>query len=514
MLQRDGNRRRAEVLLVHPPWMRLMGSNLIPFPTGPCHVAALLERAGVDALVWNGDYDHSPVASLGGTNILRSRELMEAHTRYLRRLEDPADAIWSEIDGVLEIVQPKVVGISAYSASFQSACRIAERVRLWAPDVPVVLGGLHGTIDPEGCLDACTDIDLVALGEVELSAEAIFRRLLDPGRKREFDDLPGVAFRRGAEKVRTPHPGRVDDLDGLPLPARHRLIDLDEMPPMAHQAIYSYRGCPFGCIFCASHNMFGRTPRLRSAQSIVDEMEMVHKTYGTTYYYICDDLFLWDRNRVVDFCRLLEERRLPVSYSLQTRGEMLDESLLPGLKRSGAQHIAIGVEVGDEDVRKRIRKGNTVEDMREAGRKLRRHGLRMSGFFMFGFPWESRREMLATVELMEELDPIAAFAYIVTPAPGTELLSLAKEMHLIPEGLPLASFSHTSPRMALSSLVPEEEKEPLLNEILERFSRHNRKAFLRDLPKRPRFYLSTLRDAGILASPSSFFRYLKLLVFG
>jgi len=152
--------------------------------------------------------------------------------------------------------------------------------------------------------------------------------------------------------------------------------------------------------------------------------------------------------------------------------------------------------------------------MRNAAHLIRKHGLRMSGFFMFGFPWESKKEMLATADLMEELDPVVAFAYIVTPAPGTELLEIARSMDLVPPDLPLSSFAHTSPDMALTPHIPAEEKTEFLDSILERFSRHNRRSFLRDVLTRPHFYYVTLRDGGILTSPAFFARYLRMLVFG
>ncbi len=506
------NRRQCQALIIHPPWFRLQDSNLVPFPAGPCAVAATLERGGIGTLVWNGDFDGRPTMSVGGTHIFNTSEMALAHERYLARLNDMDDPVWREVLAIITATTPEVVGISAYSVTFRSAANVATIIRQHYPGIRIVLGGMHGTIAPRDCLEECPAIDVVVRGEAEFSAVPLFRALLDRAPAESLSIIPGLAFRSTEGIVVTADPGHVEDLDALPYPARHLLVDLDRMPPSAHQAIYGFRGCPFQCIFCGSFNIFGRKPRMRSALSIVDEMESVHRTYGTSYFFICDDIFLLDRARVLEFCDLLERRNLSIYYSLQSRGELMDNELLARMKATGCQHIAVGVEVGDEGIRKLIKKGNTVEEMRRAAQLIRDNGLRMSGFFMFGFPWETREQMMATVTLMEELNPFVAFPYIVTPSPGTELLEIAQGMNLMDAAVDLSSFAHVSPKMGLSAHVPEQERASLIDGILERFARHNRRSLRGDLLRRPRFFWRAARDAGILSSFSSIVGYVRIVV--
>lgn len=505
------NRRQCDILLIHPPWFRLQDSNLVPFPVGPCYIAAILEKAGLDALVWNGDYDYQPTLSMGGTNMLNTQELVQSHTRLLSRLEAADDPVWQDVESIVRLIKPKIVGISAYSASFPSAQRVAKIVKRINPEIVTILGGMHPTIERENLFSQCDCFDVMVVGEAEKSAPPLFSKLLQGEKIPQLQDIPGLIFRSGQEVIFTGEVEPIANLDEIPWPARHRLIDLDKMPPSAHQAIYGFRGCPFQCIFCGSHNMFGRKPRIRSAENVVSEMEFVHREYRTKYFYICDDLFLYDKERVIEFCSLLKERGLNIYYTLQTRGEMLDESLLPQLKETGCQHIAVGVEVGNEEIRKKIKKGNKNEEIRNANRLIKKYRLRMSGFFMFGFPWETREQMLETVEFMEELNPCVAFPYIVTPAPGTELLNIARAMELIPLSLDLSSFAHTSPKMGLTTTLSETEKEQLIDEILARFSKHNKKSLQKDLWTRPIFYLYAARDAGLFESPKILLKYFSNL---
>jgi radical SAM superfamily enzyme YgiQ (UPF0313 family) len=384
---------------------------------------------------------------------------------------------------------------------------MARLIREEHPEIPIVLGGVHASIAPEACLEACDAFDVVVRGEAEKTSSRLFSALLNSGHK-DLASIRGLVFRKNGTLINTGDPEPVEDLDSLPFPARHLLVDLDKMPPHAFQSLYGFRGCPFKCIFCGSFNVFGRKPRMRSAQSMADEIEMVYKTYGTRYFYLCDDIFMLRRERAIEFCSIMEKKRLPVYYSVQARGEMLDPELLRWLKRTGCQHIAIGVEVGDEEIRKLIRKGNTVDQMRKAARLIREAGLRMVGFFMFGFPWETREHMLKTLHLMEELRPCIAFPYIVTPSPGTELLEIAQHMGLVGGQMDYASFHHESPKMGLTAKIPEAERKELIDFILERFTVHNKESLQWDLFRRPRFYWAAASDAGITSSFRVSLKYL------
>lgn len=508
----SSNRRKADILLIHPPWFRLQNSNLVPFPVGPCYIAAVLEKHGLDALVWNGDYDFRPAQSMGGTNLLNTQELVDAHQLMLERLKNRGDPIWNEVVSILQIVQPRIVGISAYSASFQSAQQVARIVKKYDPNIKVVLGGIHGTIAREEIFKSSKHFDVVVVGEAEKYVSPLFSKLLQKKENRELKDIPGLLLTIDGKVHFTGEPERIANLDEIPWPARHRLIDLDKMPAVAHQPVFGYRGCPFRCIFCGSHNMFGRKPRLRSAKSMIDEMEHVHNKFGTKYFFICDDLFLYSKDRVKEFCSLIKERKLNFYYTIQTRGEMVDEELLPKLKATGCQHFAIGVEVGDPEIRKKIKKGNKNSDIRRAAKLIKKYDLRMNGFFMFGFPWETKDQMLATVSFMNELNPVVAFPYIVTPAPGTELLEISTKMDLVPSSLDIASFAHTSPQMGLTDSLSEKEKKRLFDDIMSQFSQHNRKSFRRDILTRPFFYFSAAKDAGLLQSPVVLLQYFKGLL--
>lgn len=443
---------------------------------------------------------------------MKTDELMKTHETYLKRIDDLNDPIWQEAIDILTITSPKVVGISAYSASFKSAVSLSEIIKRHFPEILIVMGGIHPTIDPKSCLRLCKTVDVIVVGESELTAPPLFSSLLRGDMAKEnLLQLKGIAFRDKDEIITTEPAEPVADLDSIPLPARHLMIDLDKMPPHAHESIYGFRGCPFQCIFCGSFNVFGRKPRMRSAESLAQEIKNIHHRYGTRYFYICDDIFFIKKERALKFCELLANMKLSVYYSVQSRGEMLDPDVLKALKKTGCQHIAIGVEVGDENIRMKIKKGNTVEDMKIAAKKIKENKLRMVGFFMFGFPWETKEDMLKTLNLMEELNPIIAFPYIVTPAVGTELYDISQNMGLISDAIDYSSFSHISPKMGLTQNISEEERKPFIDSILDKFAAHNKKSLKWDFFKRPGFYLAAANDAGLFSSSRIMMQYINML---
>ncbi|HHL39858.1 MAG TPA: radical SAM protein [Deltaproteobacteria bacterium] len=504
-----------KILLVNPPWYRLQGASLVHYPPGPCFVAGALEKAGYEPVVWNADFDPAVRSVIGGTNVLDTDELTQKHSIYQKNLNDLSAPVWREVASMIERFAPDVLGVSVYSATYKAALNVARIAKEVNPAVTTVFGGIHPTIATEEVASQ-RDVDFVVFGEGERTVVELVGALeARDGAGRDFSSIKGIAFKDGdGNVVRTERREYIEDLDAEVYPARHLIHDVESYPPTAFQGIYGSRGCPFKCIFCGSFNLWGYSVRTRSAETLVAEIEETHRRFGTRYFYLCDDIFFINRERARRFCELLIEKDLGVMWSAQTRAEMVTDELLALMKKAGGQHVAIGVETGDERIRKLIKKGNTLEQMRRAARLVHKHGLTLVGFFMFGFPWESREEIRRTVEFMKEINPTIAFPYIVTPAPGTELSQISHEMGLVGPDRELENFYHESPEMCLSVNIPEEERKGIIDETLKVFAEHNKKRFRLDVLKRPRFYYTLFHDFGFFRNPMQFVQVLRDVVAG
>jgi len=161
----------------------------------------------------------------------------------------------------------------------------------------------------------------------------------------------------------------VEDLDTLPLPARHLVDPAAYGPkhnPVLHMNLFSSRGCPGRCAYCAG-GVFGRRFRYRSPESMIAEMEQVRRTYGTNHFHFMDDAMTCDRQRVETFCRMLLEQQAGFTWSMMTRVDRVEESALTLLAQAGCQTIDYGVESGHPETLRRVHKPHTVEMVRRIG---------------------------------------------------------------------------------------------------------------------------------------------------
>ena len=326
-------------------------------------------------------------------------------------------------EGVVEAVReigPAVVGVTLVTPLVREAYRLASMLR--ETGVKLLAGGPHATLVPEEPLAHGFDAVLVGEGEPHV-ADAV--DALTGRSPRE--QVPGLCYRDGNGDVRRNAPAPPPaDLDTLPPPYRHLVDPALYRPLEEHVNLLSSRGCPARCAFCAGY-LFGRKFRYRSAGNVLDEMARLHRTFGTRHFHFVDDSMGVDRPRLRKICRGILERELPVSWSMMTRiDSMNDEEILELAARSGCREIHYGVESGCPETLKRIHKPHTVEMVRRVVPATAEAGIEPLVFFILGFPWEDVASIEETRSLMEELAPWVtqfhpAVASILIPFPGTEI---------------------------------------------------------------------------------------------
>jgi radical SAM superfamily enzyme YgiQ (UPF0313 family) len=474
-------------------------------------MAATLEQAGFESLIYNADYDPNKKTVLGNTDHINVRALTEQHDEYSRRLHSDDDSIWKEIRAYIARYKPDILIISVFNTTLTAGNKIARIAKGLKPTVVTVFEGctnrgLHCAVDPSINGDFSV-MDFALRREPEFTVVELVEAIAD--KTTDFFHIKGLSWRCSDGKViHNEDRPFLEDLDCLPFPARHRLDGYQNMPPHCFQGIYGSRGCPFDCIFCGCHISMGYKPRVRSAKNIVDEIEQVYKKYKTRYFYICDDIFFLYKERAHEFCHLLIERKTPVYWSAQTRAEMVDNETLALMKKAGGQHVAVGVEVGNPEVRKLIKKDNTVDDVRKCAKIIKENGLYMVAFCIVGLPWEGRKEIEDTVNLIKEIQPYIVYPYMPTPAAGTELANIM--LHKNSQGLEeFRDRCHIDTSLGLTDRMASEERKEVLEWALAEFVKINRKSLLGNILKRPGFYWALAQDMSFFQHPNYFFGYLR-----
>lgn len=309
---------------------------------------------------------------------------------------------------------PDVIGITSVTMTAPEAVEILRAAKKIRPQALCFMGGPHATFDAENLLNDTPELDLIVLGEGEATLAELVPRLRNP---EAWKDIPGLAFRGKESLVFTPKRPLIEDLDTLPLPARH-LLPISRYQALGFPvSIITSRGCPNGCIFCLGRKMVGAKVRHRSAPLVVDEIEGL-LAMGFSYINIADDLFTANAQRVEAFCEEIRKRGLSFSWSVFSRVNTINAHLLRLMKAAGCVAVSFGIESGCPDMLKRVKKGITLDQAREAVAACRETGMRPHASFMVGLPGETEESLRLTQAFQDELG-IESGYHFLCPFPGT-----------------------------------------------------------------------------------------------
>lgn len=337
------------------------------------------------------------------------------------------DMTYEDVGAFIKKETPDIVGISSVTVNFGNAICLAKLAKQSAETL-VVIGGIHATSMPEEVLENYPEIDLVVIGEGEITMRELCDAL-DSGGKVNYASIAGLAFHNDTgQVVKSPPRPLIMELDSLPFPAR----DLLPMKKYNVQVLISNvrgvkatmissRGCPSQCTFCASHLTMGRKHRIRSVESVVDEMEHLVHQYKAKYIQFYDDIFTINYKRTVDMCNLIIKRKLKVKWFAHTKVNTVDEDLLRLMKRAGCAHVSFGIESGDQTILKNIKKGITLVQARYAVKACQRAGIKTITSWIFGHIGETPKTIKDTIDFAVELNSDVAVFSILVPLPGTEV---------------------------------------------------------------------------------------------
>lgn len=265
--------------------------------------------------------------------------------------------------------------------------------------------------------------DVVLIGEADQTLLELCKKLLEA--QNDFDEIPGIAFRKDNVVKLTAKRSVMSDLDVLPQ-AAWDLVDIESYKKIWKTGKHPFtlniattRGCPFKCNWCAKP-IYGNRYNVRSPQKVVDEIEFLMNTFQVSYFWMCDDIFglkpLW----VNEFNRYVQERKLKFSYKIQSRVDLLikDETIRE-LADSGLKEVWVGAESGSQDILDAMDKGITVAQIAEATQRLKASDVRVAFFLQFGYLGETRDDIALTLKMIKELDPDDIGVSVSYPLPGT-----------------------------------------------------------------------------------------------
>ncbi len=335
------------------------------------------------------------------------------------------DCTFMGMNSALEKIRqshPKIIGIQVMFSMKEKALQMAQTLRKNC-DL-LVAGGPLPTSNPEDFLQF---FDVVGIGEGEETMLELTKAFANG---KTMKNVKGIAYKENGVTVFTPPRDFIENLDEIPFPARE-IFDNQTYKTYYSKnfgytttSVMTSRGCPFECDFC-SRPVFGNGFRSRTAKNIVEEVQAVHDL-GYERVWFADDCFTLGRTRFLNICNELIRRRLDVGWECLSRVDTIDEEVAEKMKKAGCVRVFFGIESGNDSVLKIMKKQITIKQAKEAVQTCKKAGIQVGAFFILGYPGETDRTILDTVNFASLL-PLDYLSFTFPyPIPGTPLFERVK----------------------------------------------------------------------------------------
>lgn len=329
--------------------------------------------------------------------------------------------------------KPHLIGLSLYSNVIKEGLEIINVVKKHF-SIPIVVGGPHVCCTKDDFLrKSSLDYGIVKEGERPLY-NLIKNLFIDnkDDKERQIEalyNIKGIIFRNNkGEFIINENDDLIEDLDSVPYPDYFSFgIENYACYRSKHLTLVTSRGCPYRCTYCAAPLCTGNKFRMRSAKKVVDEMEFWTR-HGVKSFGIFDDSFNQNLERAKEICNELIKRDLGITFDLANglRANKVDKELFVLLKKAGCTLLGFGMESGNEQILKSIRKKLRKEDMINAINFANEAGIKTAVNFILGHPGETYQTAMDTLDFAKQLKCSYVNMYFLVPIPGTEAYEILK----------------------------------------------------------------------------------------
>ncbi len=329
----------------------------------------------------------------------------------------------------MEDFKPDMVGATSVTMTFNNAISIIRDVKRINQNCLTLMGGPHISFCAEETLRNFPELDIAVIGEGDETIIEILTELGNGGKN--WKSISGIVYRKAESIVSTGNRPNFADINALSTPARH-LLSLGRYRALGMPiSMTTSRGCPYKCIFCVGRKMVGHKIRYRDPEKVVDEMESLQK-YGFIQINIADDLFTANPGHCLAVCKEILERDIKVKWTSFSRVDTVSPDMLKSMKEAGCQAISFGIESGNPQILKTIRKGITLEQVIDAVSLCNEVGLLAHGSFILGLPGETPETLRQTLAFGEKLKAMGVSYgfHLLAPFPGTMVREKSKSLGL------------------------------------------------------------------------------------
>lgn len=326
----------------------------------------------------------------------------------------------------IEELAPQVLGLSLVTHQIPQAIPLLRDIKNCLPSVITIIGGAHASVDYRN-LVLHKEIDIAVIGEGEFTMNEVLGCIQKGD---TLEQVKGIAYYQNHDVKVNSSRELIQDINELPF------ADWASLPMNKYWYNYTIkknytiivfsRGCPYACTFCAK-SVTGKTQRRRTPERAVEELELLYKKYGVRDLLFGDAIFNMDNQWVSEICEGIIKANIPIVWGCQIRADRIDRKTLRLMKKSGCKKIFIGVESADNRMLKRMKKGETIEQMEEGIKIMQEEGFYPDLGFIIGMPGETEESIQKTIAFDKKYKKCVSAWNLAIPFPGTEFYDTAKK---------------------------------------------------------------------------------------
>lgn len=338
--------------------------------------------------------------------------------------------------------KPDIIGLSfLFCDGYQDMKSLTESVRAHYPDNLVVAGGHLVSGFYEQVFKDEVPIDAIAFAEGEIPMLELCKAMKEGNSSQYLSTSPTWITRDKIEENHfKPTRNLIGNLNDIPpyelgmllfpdayYHSSENILSVASEQAYKEMYIFSTRGCPYHCVFCASQNVHGHKIRAYSVERIKSDVMFYHQKWGINRFVFCDDHFLGNKAGAIELLNFIHNSNLQVDI-MGAASFAMDADVAATLRKVGIHQINISMESGNEDTLKRIiRKPSSLKKVEAAIEYLHAEGISVITCVVIGFPGETKESIEKGFEYLTRTNVDWYFCLIAAPLPGSELYDICKE---------------------------------------------------------------------------------------
>ena len=440
-----------------------------PLPEGIALLSSLLKQQGHKVELFDTaflkppSYDDPSVSKKGSAGISFYRSTPYSLGDLVK--DDPVVDIGQRFIEVVDRFKPTLIAVSAMTTNYEQSLDIIKQAKVQAKhSFEVIFGGVHPTLMPEEVMKEHAT-DYVCIGEGE---EPLLELCSSLEKGEDVSGILNLYIKKGngkrGEIIRNGLRPFVD-LDSLPTPDFSIFDPRYFFKPFQgdiYRGVFmsTSRGCPRGCAYCVNNKLnklfkdCGRKQiRFQSPKIVAKHIEFIQKNHGVNWIRFSDDTFLMRTLKdLKELASLLKP--LGIMFGCAIDPVTVTEEKVKAVKEMGCVSMSIGIETGNETMRRKVLGRNiSNEQIRRAIKIIRDHDIKISAFNMIGLPDETSENVYETIRFNKELGVPDANLYILYPFPETKIYHDCHVAARFKNRIPPMDEAHT---FNLSKMTQEE----------------------------------------------------------